>query len=424
MSSVGQHHDVIVIGGGQAGLSVSWYLKKEQIDHVVLEKHYTGYAWQEERWDTFCLVTPNWQCRLPGFDYAGNDPYGFMVREEIVQYLKDFAASFHPPIINGVQVTKVSQAENGIFQLETSKGLFTASQIVFATGGYQIPIIPRCAEKLPRSIVQIHSSSYKNPESMPPGAVLVVGTGQSGSQIAEDLHLAGRQTYLCVGNAPRVARFYRGRDVVEWLDLMGYYDMPVSEHPLREGVRDKTNHYVTGRDGGHEIDLRMMAMQGMELFGVLQDIDGDEILCAEDLEKNLDSADATSENIKQRIDAFIAKNDFDAPVESGYVPVWRPPHERPVFNYREANIQSVIWCIGFRTDYSWIDLPLFNGRGSPKHVRGVSNIPGVYFAGLPWLHTWGSGRFSGIARDAAFLAENIRAWAADPRDGGLLYARA
>jgi putative flavoprotein involved in K+ transport len=414
-----QHYNVIIIGGGQAGLSVSWHLKQQGIEHVIFEKHSLAHTWRNERWDTFCLVTPNWQCRLPGYEYRGSDPYGFMLRDEIVEYIEGFAASFDPPLRCGVHVEFVRQEKNGVFHLHTSVGSFTAGQVVIAAGGYQIPIIPRSAERLPKDIVQVHSSNYRNPESLPEGSTLVVGSGQSGAQIAEDLHIAGRKTYLCVGEAPRVARVYRGKDVVEWLDLMGYYDLAVDQHPLREGVRDKTNHYVTGRDGGREIDLRLRALQGMELYGIMSDVRGDEIIMQPNLTKNLDDADAVNESIKASIDKFISANDFDARPEPSYEPIWVPPFERTSLNLREANITSIVWCIGFHTDYRWIDLPVFNGRGAPVHHRGVAPIAGFYFVGLPWQYTWGSGRFSGVARDAAYIAEQIHSWSLEIHDASL-----
>jgi putative flavoprotein involved in K+ transport len=293
-------------------------------------------------------------------------------------------------------------AQHG-YLLDTTDGLHIADQVVIAAGGYQIPIIPRCAERLPGDIVQVNSSIYRNPGELPDGAVLVVGSGQSGCQIAED-----RKVHLCVGDAPRVARRYRGKDVVEWLHLMGYYDLPVHEHPLREGVRDKTNHYVTGRDGGRDIDLRQRALEGMQLYGRLLDVKGDNLVLDDDLALCLDQADQVSESIKTSIDGFIGKKGIDAPQEARYRPVWSPPQERPELDYRAAGITSIVWCIGFRTDYSWIDLPVFNGRSAPSHVRGVTPVPGVYFLGLPWLYTWGSGRFSGVARDAEYLAEHIK----------------
>ena len=404
-------HAVAVIGGGQAGLSVSWYLKHYGIDHVVLEKKRAGSAWREERWDTFCLVTPNWQCQLPGFPYSGPDPYGFMLRDEIVNYLDGFIASFEPPLREDVAVRSLRRDGQEGFLLDASDGLHIADQVVVATGGYQIPIIPRCAERLGDDIVQVHSSDYRNPDQLPEGAVLVVGSGQSGCQIAEDLHLAGRKVHLCVGDAPRVARRYRGKDVVEWLHLMGYYDLPVHEHPLREGVRDRTNHYVTGRDGGRDIDLRQRALEGMELYGRLADVRDDRLLLNQDLTECLDQADQVSESIKTSIDGYIGKQGITAPEEPRYRPVWAPPTERSELDYRAAGIKSIVWCIGFRADHSWIDLPVFNGRGEPAHTRGVAAMPGVYFLGLPWLYTWGSGRFSGVARDAEYVAERIKAQA-------------
>jgi putative flavoprotein involved in K+ transport len=301
-----------------------------------------------------------------------------------------------------------ADAQHG-FRLEATDGIHFTEQVVIATGGYQVPVIPRCAERLPDDIVQIHSSLYGNPDQLPPGAVLVVGSGQSGCQIAEDLHLAGRKVHLCVGDAPRVARRYRGKDVVEWLHLMGYYELPVHEHPLREGVRDKTNHYVTGRDGGRDIDLRQRALEGMELYGRLLDVRGDRLILADDLTSCLDQADQVSESIKTSIDGFIAKNAIAAPDEARYRPLWAPRQERPQLDFRAAGITSIVWCIGFRADHGWIDLPVFNGRGHPVHIRGVTPVPGLYFLGLPWLYTWGSGRFSGVARDAEYLAEHIEA---------------
>jgi putative flavoprotein involved in K+ transport len=402
-------HSVAVIGGGQAGLSISWYLTQSGIDHVVLERERAAHTWRAERWDSFCLVTPNWQCQLPGFPYSGSDPHGFMLRDEIVDYMDGFVASFDPPLQEGVTVQHLRSDDQHGFQLETTDGIHSAQQVVIATGAYQIPVIPRCAERFPGDVVQIHSSLYRNPSALPVGAVLVVGSGQSGCQIAEDLHLAGRKVYLCVGDAPRVARRYRGKDVVEWLHLMGYYDLPVHEHPLREGVRDKTNHYVTGRDGGRDIDLRQRALEGMELYGRLLDVAGEHLVCASDLNHCLDQADQVSENIKTSIDGFISKKVLPAPEEDRYRSPWAPPRERPQLDFRAAGIKSVVWCIGFRADYSWVDLPVFNGRGQPSHVRGVTPLAGAYFIGLPWLYTWGSGRFSGVARDAEFLAEHIKA---------------
>jgi putative flavoprotein involved in K+ transport len=405
---VGGHHGAVVIGGGQAGLSMSYCLKQLGIDHLVIERHRVAHEWREKRWDSFCLVTPNWQCRLPGFPYSGPDPHGFMKKDEIVRYIEEYVASFDPPLIEGVSVQAVRVGQHGKFEIDTTAGSCTADQVVIAVGGYHIPTIPRVAERLPPGIAQICSAEYKNADMLPKGDVLVVGTGQSGCQIAEDLHLAGRTVHLCLGGAPRTARFYRGKDVVDWLEQMGYYRMPVHDHPVKERVRAKANHYVTGRDGGRDIDLRKFAKEGMRLYGRLVDIRGGKAHFGDDLRKNLDQADAAAESIKTTIDGFLESKGITAPTEPRYVPVWEPDQEVRELDLGASNIQSVVWCIGFHADYRWVEIPVFDGKGYPSHRRGVSSQPGLFFLGLPWLYTWGSGRFSGVADDAAYLAAQIQ----------------
>ena len=402
-----QHIPVVVVGGGQAGLSMSYYLKERGIEHVVFEKHTAMHVWRSQRWDSFCLVTPNWQCQLPGHPYTGPDPHGFMKKDEILAYLAGFKASLAAPLREGVSVLRVTPRAAGGFDVATTDGAYTADQVVAASGGYHVPIIPRMAERLPKSILQLHSEQYRNPQSLPAGAVLVVGSGQSGAQIAEDLHLAGRQVHLAVGDAPRCARFYRGRDVVAWLADMNYYDMPVERHPLKEGVRDNTNHYVTGRDGGRDIDLRAFAREGMRLYGLLKDLDGATFTFEPNLRAALDDADRVYNGINAAIDRHIAEKGIAAPPPSVYRPVWEPVEDPLALDIDAAGISSIIWCIGYRPDFSWLDAAVFNDAGHPEHRRGVTAQPGVYFLGLPWLHTWGSGRFSGVARDALHLAERI-----------------
>ncbi|MGH2840561.1 MAG: MSMEG_0569 family flavin-dependent oxidoreductase [Solirubrobacteraceae bacterium] len=386
---------------------MSYCLKQRGIDHLVLESHRVGHDWRTARWDSFCLVTPNWQCRLPGFPYAGDDPHGFMSRDEIVAYVEGYAASFGPPLLEGVTVRSLRRSADDRFDVSTSAGRLRADQVVIATGGYHVPRIPRCADALPGAIEQLHSSQYRNAERLPDGDVLVVGTGQSGCQIAEDLHLAGRRVHLCVGGATRTARFYRGRDVVDWLDDLGYYDLPVHEHKLGEGVRAKANQYVTGRDGGRDIDLRRFASEGMCLYGRLTGARGGVLAFAPDLRHNLDAADAAAEAIKDTIDRHIAERAIDAPVQARYTPVWEPAFEPRELDLSVAPIGSIIWSTGFAPDYGWVELPVFDGGGRLVHERGVTDVPGLYVVGLPWLYTWGSGRFSGIARDAEYLAELV-----------------
>jgi putative flavoprotein involved in K+ transport len=405
-----EHHTVIVVGGGQAGLSVSYCLKQRGVDHIVLEGRRVGYSWRDERWDTFCLVTPNWQCALPGYAYSGSDPQGFMVKDQIVKYVEGYRAAFDLPVREGVMVESLSERSDGglaRFEVVTSQGTFTAEQVVVATGCYHKAHIPAYASELPEGVVNLHSSNYKNPDSLPEGAVLVVGTGQSGAQIAEDLHLAGRDVHLAVGNAPRCARRYRGRDVVEWLADLGYYDIPIEKHPNKEQVRDKTNHYVTGRDGGRDIDLRKMAVEGMKLYGPLTTVAAGVGRFKPDLKHNLDGADAVYRSINRTIDAYIEKERISAPEEPDYVAPWEPESEPESLNLAEAKITSVVWCVGFASDFGWVKAPVLDGRGFPRHERGVTEIPGLYFIGLPWLHTWGSGRFSGVGRDAEYIVGHI-----------------
>ena len=414
MTESSTHLPVAIVGGGQAGLSVSHFLRRDSLTHLVFEKHAAMHVWESQRWNSFCLVTPNWQCQLPGYPYAGSDPDGFMTKPELLAWLAGFRARESDSLREGVAVTRARLRADGRFDLSTSAGDYLVDQLVAASGGYHRPIIPRLAERLPHEVLQIHSAQYRNPDALPDGAVLVVGSGQSGAQIAEDLHLAGRKVHLAVGDAPRCARFYRGRDVVAWLADMGYYDIPVEAHPLREGVRDNTNHYVTGRDGGRDIDLRRFALEGMALYGLLDDYANGHFTFRPTLGAALDEADRTYNRINASIDAHIDANSIDAPPPSVYEPVWSPDDEPATLDLAEAGISSIIWCIGYEPDFRWLDAPVFNGAGHPVHHRGVTAVPGLYFIGLPWLHTWGSGRFSGVARDAEYLCSRILDWSAPP----------
>ncbi|GAB2481665.1 MSMEG_0569 family flavin-dependent oxidoreductase [Jatrophihabitans fulvus] len=406
--------DVAIVGGGQAGLSVSRLLVDRGVDHVVFERDTRMHTWSDQRWDSFCLVTPNWQCRLPGWHYGGPDPDGFMVGREVVAWLEGFAASFDPPLRERTEVTSVRADENGPgFTVTTSDGTWQAGQVVVATGGYHRPRLPRVAERLPDHVVQVHSSAYRRADVLPPGPVLVVGTGQSGAQIAEDLMLAGREVHLAVGRAPRFARRYRGRDVIAWMHDTGHYDRPVTDKPVEERTQDRTNHYVTGRDGGRDIDLRDFARRGMRLHGRLRAVDDGRLRFAADLGANLDAADAVYNGINALIDAHIERHGITtADPPSRYEPVWHPP-DGPSELPADA-VAAVVWATGFTRDDSWLHVPVFDGAGHPVHVRGVTSVPGVTFVGLPWLHTWGSGRFAGLERDAEFIANHIADRAARP----------
>ena len=410
MSSAPTHHSVVVVGGGQAGLSASAHLSACHIDHVIFEKHRIAHAWRSQRWDAFCLVTPNWQCQLPGFPYAGPEPKGFMPRDEIVAYVEGFARAIDAPVREGVAVTRVGRDDAGPFRVETTDGTVTADAVVLAVSAYHAPNVPAMAAALPGSVKQIHSSDYKNPAALPEGAVVVVGSGQSGCQIAEDLHLAGRTVHLVVGSAPRCPRVYRGRDAVEWLSDLGQYDLPVDRHPKGAGVRRQANHYLTGRDGGRDIDLRRFALEGMQLHGRLTGIAEGAMSFGDDLARNLDNADAVYNGICGLIDKHIAEAAIEAPPGRHYAPGWQPPALPPgTLDLAAAGISTVIWATGFRSDWRFVDLPLCDATGYPSHQRGVTPIDGLYIVGMPWLHTWGSGRFLNVGRDAAFVVEQLAA---------------
>jgi putative flavoprotein involved in K+ transport len=412
VSALPERVQIAIVGGGQAGLSMSWHLTQRGLEHVVLERSRAFCAWRDERWDAFSLVTPNFQCRLPDHPYDGDEPEGFMVKHEILEYLDGFVQMLDPPLYEGVAVTRVGAAPSG-FEVETSAGTLWTDQVVLAVGGYHTPWAPPAAQAgVPEGVVEVHSNAYRNPESLPAGAVLVVGTGQSGAQIAEDLHLAGRQVHLCLGGAPRCARRYRGRDVVTWLEEIGQYDVPIEEHPEGNAARKEANHYVTGRDGGRDLDLRAFALEGMGLHGQLNAIEDGVAAFADDVGRRLDDADKTYNRINASIDRWIERHGIETAVgPSVYEPVWQPPDGPPEpLHLDAAEIGSIVWCTGFRADWSWIDVPFLDETGYPDHQRGVVRpTQGLYVLGLPWLHTWGSGRFASVARDAQHLAGEMAA---------------
>ena len=395
------HYGAVVVGGGQAGLSVSYWLSQAGIGHVVFERKTIMHKWRDERWDSFCLVTPNWQCQLPGRPYDGPDPNGFMVKPEILNYLDSFASQLAAPVREDVAVTLVEKAGER-FRIETSEGVCTADAVFLATSLYGKPYRPRCAERIPESIVQVHSADYRNASQLPPGAVMVVGSGQSGAQIAEDLHIAGRKVHLVTGNAPRCARFYRGRDVVDWLWDIGQYEITVGHEGMGR-KRHETNHYLTGRDGGRDIDLRAFAAGGMSLYGRLLDVHGDNIVFKPNLQVNLAEADRVYNGINALIDTHIAKKGIKAPPGSVYQPVWAPTEEVETLDLVANGVGAIVWATGFTADWSYVRLPIFDGTGYPLQCRGVTDTPGAYVVGLPWLWTWGSGRFLSVGRDAEYL---------------------
>ena len=329
-----------------------------------------------------------------------------MGKDDIVAYVESYAQRFELPVREGVWVKSVKWSDAlSLFEIETSAGKLTADQVVVATGGYHRPRIPAYAAEL--AVKQLHSSEYRNGASLAGGEVLVVGTGQSGCQIAEDLHLLGRKVHLAVGSAPRCARRHRGKDVVDWLDQMGHYELPIDKQKNPEELRERANHYVTGRAGGHDLDLRRFALEGMKLYGPAEGFSQGKLRFAPKLRQHLDHADDVYRSINRAIDQHIQQSGVTAPAEADYVAVWEPKEEPSELDLAEQGITTVIWATGFHTDFSWIELPVCDARGRVEHHRGVTRVPGLFFLGLPWLHTWGSGRFSGVKVDAEHLLAHI-----------------
>lgn len=400
----GEHVGTAIIGGGQAGLSVSHELLAAGEDHVVLERDSVVHQWKDARWDNFTLVTPNWHCRLPGYAYDGRRPDGFMGRDEVYAWVRGYADSFDAPVAEGVTVSLLTQKPEGGFLLSTTAGEITADRVVAATGGYHTPAVPPWARDLPSRITQIHSQDYRNAGQLPSGGVLVVGTGQSGTQIAEDLFIDGRDVHLALGHAPRVARFYRGKDCMTWLAEMGVYD--ISAETRGTAKRESTNHYVTGRDGGRDLDLRSFALRGMGLHGRALGVRDGEVLFDDTVSEKLDYADSVAESIKNDIDAYIDREGIAAPVERRYEPLWTPEKDPGPFPLDK--IGSVIWANGFKPDWNWLgELPVLDSQGLPSHHRGETDVTGFFFIGLPWMHTWGSGRFLGVAEDARYVVAQL-----------------
>jgi putative flavoprotein involved in K+ transport len=398
--------ETVVIGAGQAGLVMSTFLQAAGREHLLLERRETlGGGWQD-RWDEFCLVTPNWVTSLPRFPYDGLDPDGFMLRDEVVDRIRRYAAAISAPVEPGTDVRRLATRDGGGFRLETNRGPIDAAEVIVAAGGFQAPRIPAFATDLPERIAQIHSHHYRSEAALPPGRVLVVGTGQSGVQLAEELREAGRDVILSVGHTARMPRRYRGRDIFVWVVELGSRGrLPTVDTMTDPKIRYGGNAHLSGHGGGHETNLRQFALDGIRLVGRMDGIDGERTRFAPDLAANLRFADTFfDERMRAGIDRLIEETGMDATPDDRETVEFQPP-EVPELDLAAEGVSTILWTSGYRLNFSWIDLPIFDDMGIPRHVRGVTEVPGLTFLGLPWQHYQGSHAFFGVVADAQYLAD-------------------
>ena len=398
--------DTVVVGGGQAGLAMSEHLGNCGVPHLVLERHRIAERWRSERWDSLVANGPAWHDRFPGLEFSDVDADAFAPKESVADYFVAYAENIAAPIRCGVEVREVQRnvGRRG-FRVETSDGVIEANHVVAATGAFQRPVIPAIVPE-DAGITQIHSNAYRNPGQLPDGAVLVVGAGSSGAQIADELLRAGKSVYLSVGPHDRPPRSYRARDFVWWLGVLGKWDATALE-PGTEHVTIA----VSGAHGGNTVDFRRLAAQGMTLVGRTEAFEDGVMHFATDLADNLAQGDANYLSVLDEADAYIADNGLDLPEEPEARKIDPDPQcvTDPILELElaEAGITSILWATGFAVDYSWLKVDAFDEAGRPKHQRGVSAEPGVYFLGLPWQSRRGSSFIWGVWHDAKFLADQI-----------------
>lgn len=402
-----ERFDTIVIGAGQAGLAMSYFLKQQGREHLVLERDRVGEAWRSKKWDSFTLVTPNWAVNLPGYAYQGDEPEGFLTRDEVLRHLEEYVALFNPPLRLGVEALALAATEDG-FVVESNAGSFIAANVVVATGAFQKPKLPAFSAQISPHIRQLHSSDYRNERELPPGAVLVVGSGQSGCQITEELYHEGRKVYLSTGGAGRMPRRYRGKDIFWWLNEVGMMDRTVDKLPSL-AKRFDANPQLTGKGGGRWLNLHQFALDGVTLLGRLKDGRGTQLFFAEDLMENLAKSDKPVGEVKKAVDGYITNRSLEI-AEEEPLPDLRAGYEAPVVTELDldaAGITSMIWACGYTFDFSWVKLPIFDDFGYPTHQRGVTVQPGLYFVGLQWLYKPKSSLLLGVGEDAEHVAAHI-----------------
>ncbi len=398
--------DTLVVGGGQAGLAMSAHLIDAGVSHLVLERHRIAERWRSERWDSLVANGPAWHDRFPTLEFSDVAPDAFPTKDRVADYFAEFAKQIDAPIRCGVEVLELRRriGQRG-FRAETSAGVIEANNVVAATGPFQRPVFPPLVPP-EAGVMQIHSSAYRNPDQIPPGAVLVVGAGSSGGQIADELLRARRRVYLSVGPHDRPPRRYRGRDYCWWLGVLGKWDAAAAT-PGTEHVTIS----VSGAHGGQTVDFRRLAARGMTLLGMAQGYDAGRLRFAPDVAQNVAHGDANYLTVLDEADAYVARNGLDLPEE----PEARvfPPDPACItdpileLDLRDAGIGAIIWATGYAVDYSWLKADVFDATGRPVHQRGVTAEPGLYFLGLPWQSRRGSSFIWGVWHDARYLADQI-----------------
>lgn len=403
--------DTLIVGGGQAGLAMSEHLGKAGVSHLILERDRLVERWRSVRWDSLVANGPAWHDRFPTLEFDDVAADGFASKASVVRYFERFAEQISAPIRCGVNVTRVRRNDAGDgFDITTSAGRFKARHVVAATGPFQSPLIPPIVPDLD-GVTQLHSTAYRNPDQLADGAVLVVGAGSSGSQIADELLRSGRPVFLSVGPHERPPRRYRGKDFVWWLGVLGKWQMRTPP-----AGKEHVTIAVSGACGGYTVDFRRFAERGMTLLGMTRDYRDGKLHIAPDLAKNIAEGDASHRSLLAEADAWVAREGLDLPIEFAAhdMPPDPPCVREPVLevDLGAANITSIIWATGFAQDFSWLQVNAFDTDGKPCHERGVSSEPGVYFLGLPWLSMRGSSFIWGVWEDARHIAGHIASRAA------------
>jgi putative flavoprotein involved in K+ transport len=397
--------DTLVVGGGQAGLAMSAHLGRRGLSHVVLERARIAERWRSARWDSLVANGPAWHDRFPILGFDECDPASFVGKERIADYFVEVAKQIEAPIRCGVEVLSVEQQENGVFRAETSAGVFEAKNIVAATGPFQRPLIPQIVPE-GAEIFQVHSFGYRNPAQLPDGAVMVVGAGASGSQIADELLRAGKKVYLSVGPHDRPPIRYRGRDFCWWLGVLGLWDAK-ARTPGTEHITIA----VSGAHGGKTVDFREFAARGMTLVGRAGSFADGVMRFNGDLQANIAGGDANYLSVLQMADDYALANGLEMPLEPEAHQIGPMPDSaiNPLreLDFAKAGITAIVWATGYALDYSWLKVPAFDATGKPVHDKGVSRVRGVYFLGLPWLTRRASPFIWGVWKDADDLAELI-----------------